>query len=178
MRRVFEGRRLARGNFRQDARRGLQRARAGHESPRSPEAAAGVQDPSLGLRRQPGRRRAGRGRQGGDGEGSPRPRPGRGDLRRQPPHAGGDLGRGVQLRHGDGQAPAGPVAHNSRLLWRARQLFPRRTDGDPEDHRPRRRAGREAQRIVGGGVRADPVHALDVPQARGRLRGRRAPRHR
>ena len=61
---------------------------------------------------------------------------------------------------------------------RARRLFPLRTDGDAEDHRPRRRAGREAQRLVGGRVRADAVHALDLPAPRGRLRGRRAARHR
>ena len=178
MRRVFKGRGLARGDFRQDARRRLQRAPAGHEGARSPEAAAGVQDPGLGLCRRAGRRRAGRRRQGGDGAGIARARPRRGDLWREPLHAGGDLGRRIEFRPEHGPAPAGAVALDPRLLRRAGELFPLRAYGDLEDHRPRRRAGRQTERIVGGRVRADPVHALDLPAARGRLRGRRTARHR
>ena len=97
---------------------------------------------------------------------------------RSPHHAGGDLGGRVEFRPGDGQALARPVADDARLHGRSRQLFPLRTDGDAENHRPRRRAGREAQRVMGGRVRADAVHALDLHAPRGRRRRRRAARHR
>ena len=54
-------------------------------------------------------------------------------------HAGGDLGRRIEFRPGHGQAPARAVALDPRLLRRAGELFPLRTDGDAEDHRPWRR---------------------------------------
>ena len=68
-----------------------------------------------------------------------------------------------EFRPEHGPAPAGAVALDPRLPRRARQLFPLRAYGDLGDHRPRRRAGRQTERIVGGRVRADPVHALDLP---------------
>ena len=82
-----------------------------------------------------------------------------------------------EFRHGDGQPAAGAVAVDARLLWRAARLFPLRADGDAEDHRPRRHSGRQARRLLGGRVRADPVHALELSAPRGR-RERRRPRHR
>ena len=102
----------------------------------------------------------------------------RGGVRRQPLYARGDLGRGVRISARHGQAPARAVAVDARLLRRSRQLFPLRIDGDAEDHRPWRRAGRQAERVLGGSVRADAVHALDVPAPRRRFRRRRAARHR
>ena len=74
-----------------------------------------------------------------------------------------------EFRGGHGQAPARAVAVDAHLLRRARGLFPLRIGGDPEDHRPRRRAGREADRVLGRSVRADAVHALDIPAPRRRF---------
>ena len=42
---------------------------------------------------------------------------------REPHHAGGDLGSGVEFRPGDGKAPAAPVADDAFLPQRSRQLF-------------------------------------------------------
>ena len=46
-----------------------------------------------------------------------------------------------EFRHGDGQAAAGAVAVDARLLRRPSRLLPLRADGDLEDHRPRRHPG-------------------------------------
>ena len=54
--------------------------------------------------------------------------------------------------------------------WASGRLFPLRADGDPEDRRPRRHSGREARRLLGGRLRPDPVHALELSEARGRRR--------
>ena len=83
-----------------------------------------------------------------------------------------------EFRRRHGQAPARAVALDARLLWRASQLFPLRADGDAENHRSWRRAGRQADRVLGGSVRTDAVHAIDVPASRRRFRGKRAARHR
>ena len=92
-------------------------ASARPEGARLPEAPARIQDADLGLCRGPGRRRAGRRRQGGDGEERRRARPGRAGLRRQPLHAGGDLGGRIEFRHGNGRAAAGAVALDARPAW-------------------------------------------------------------
>ena len=165
-------------DFRQDARRRLQRARAGPEGARSPEAAARVQDAGLGLCRWARGRRSGRRRQGGDGARSRARSPVRkSNLAFRRSMLAAIWGVEFEFRPGDGQALARPVADDARLHGRSRQLFPLRIDGDAEDHRPRRRAGREAERLLGGRVRADAIHALDLPAPRGRRRRRRAARH-
>ena len=121
--------------------------------------------------------RAGFRRQGGDGEGGARARPRRADFWGQPVHGRRDLGSGVQFR--DGRWASGPwsVALHPRLHGRAAELFPLGVDGDAQDHRQGRHPGREAFGLVGGRLRPDPVHALELSEARGR-RDRRAARHR
>ena len=80
-----------------DDRPRVQRPPARHEGAGVPEAAARVQDADLGLCRGPRRRRAGRGRQGGDGRERRRARPRRADLRGQPLHDRRDLGGRIRI---------------------------------------------------------------------------------
>ena len=87
---------------------------------------------------------------------------------------------GVESNFGQemGDRPLVQLADDARLRAVAPpRLLPRRTDGDPEDRRQRRRAARRTQRLLGGRVRADPIHALDLSAARRRSR-RFRPRHR
>ena len=55
-------------------------------------------------------------------------------------------------------------------------ILPGRTDRDAEDHRARRHRLDAPLRLLGRRLRTDPVHADDLPAARGRPRRRRAPR--
>ena len=123
LRRLAQSRGRARRDFRSHAGRRLRRSRARPESARSPGAAARVQDAGLGLCRWPHWRRPGRRRQGGDGGAGARAGRRGGAIWRQPLHAGGDLGGGVEFRPEDGRAPARPVADHARLLRRTRQII-------------------------------------------------------
>ena len=173
-----QGGRGAEGRFARDARRGLQRRRARHEGARVPEAAARVQDADLGLCRWPRRRRAGRRRQGGDGRRTP--------LRSPAPSRPTASAATCWRRSGGSNSNFGTEMGERPLVQSLSTLacfgarpgyFRSELMATLEDHRPRRHSGRQADRLVGGRVRPDPVHALELPEARGRRR-RRAARHR
>ena len=141
------------------------------------QTAARVQDAGLGLCRRAGGRRSGRRRQGGDGEGIPAA------LARAEEQYG--VSRymlaaiwGVELNFGQemGKRSLVQSLDDALMHGRSRQLFPLRIDGDAQDRRPRRRAGREAEWLMGGRVWADPIHALDLHAPRSRRRRGRARR--
>ena len=178
LRRRASLRRLGQRRFRGDAGRRLRRIAAGHEGAGLRDQPARVQDADLGLYGRPGRRRTRRRRQDGDGQERRRAGRRRAALRRRPPRFGGDLGGRIQFRRGHGQAPAGAIAQHPRLFQLAAAgLFPRRADGDAENRRSRRHPARPPDRLVGGRLRADAIHALDLPASRRRSR-RLGARHR
>ena len=103
-------------------------------------------------------------------------RRGREGLWRRPPHHRGDLGRRIQLRHADRRALGDPLDRDARLHRPPPGLFPRGIPLRAGNPRARRRAARPSQGLVGGRLRADPVHADRVQALRGRFRRRRPPR--
>ena len=96
-------------------------------------------------------------------------------IRRAPHHAGGDLG--VESISARRWASARSSQSLTTLAsWALAPIIPLRTDGDAQDHRPWRRAGRKAQRLIGRARSADQFMPSTLAPG-GRRRRRRAARH-
>ena len=80
-------------------------------------------------------------------------------LWRRPLHHRRDLGGRVELRHADRGSLGDPFDGDARLHRPSARFFPRGISLGAGDSRARRRARGSSQRVMGGRVRPDPVHA-------------------
>ena len=86
-----------------------------------------------------------------------------------------DLGGRIEFRHSDRRALGAAFDRDARLRRTPPGLFPRRVPCRAGNPASRRRAARTPQGVLGGRLRADPVHADLVQALRRRLRRRRPP---
>ena len=138
--------------------------------------AAGVHQGDLGLSGPAGERGSHPERPRHPGDPPCDLRRGREGLRGRPPRHHRDLGRRIQLRHPGRRAPGGPLDRDARLHRPPAGLFPRGIPVRARDPRPWRRHRRASAGLLGRRLRADPVHAHELQEIRGRFRRRRPPR--